>query len=109
MPICFVFCVAMFGRRAIEAGVGEQVFGFVRTTPQPKGTVMKLQIVLADISESSPFQKAGSIGVARSYMERAGQVGQHERLSRVRCQFDRYAGPLSERRLVRAIFQPRWV
>ena len=39
MPICFVVCVAMFRRRAIEAGVGQQVFGFVRAAPQPIGAV----------------------------------------------------------------------
>ena len=74
----------MFGRRAIEAGVAEEVFGLVGAAAQPIGTVLKLQIVFADVGESSPFQKARSVGIARRHMERAGEIGQHERLARVR-------------------------
>src|SRR5688500_14179503 len=73
-PILLMSRVAMLGKRVVETGVGKKIFRFVGTTANPVRPLCKLQVVLSRVSEEAPLQKARSIGVARSGLERASKI-----------------------------------
>src|SRR5690606_7915110 len=76
------------GARGIDTFIGEQILRFIRTATNPIRTVLKLQVVLADVFETAPFKKARRGRIDHGDVDRARGVSQWLGLSRRGLKFD---------------------